>query len=361
MKIAVSGTRGIPNLLGGVETHCEELFPRLAAYGFDITVFRRKNYVKDQLTEYKGVHLVTLQAPKKKAFEAIVHTIKSVVYAKWKLKAKVIHIHAVGPALAIPFARILGLKVVFTHHGPDYERDKWGAAARFMLRLGERWGVRYANEVIVISQVINRQIQQRYQRMDAHLIYNGVPHPVIQNDIDYLKSLNIQPKKYIFALGRFVPEKKFHQLIQAFTTLKDKRGYQLVIAGDVDIADDYSQSLKQLAHENQVVLTGFVKGVPLQTLWSHAAAFVLPSSHEGLPISLLEAMSYQLPAIVSDIEANLEVGLPKGCYFPVNEFNVLTEKLERFIHFNAAKPFYDLTKYQWDRIAKQTAAVYQRL
>jgi len=361
MKIAVVGTRGIPNILGGIETHCEELFPRIVSKGFDITVFRRKEYVKDCLSDYKGVRLVTLQSPKKKAFEAIIHTVKAIVYARYKLHADAVHIHAVGPALATPLARLLGLKVVFTHHGPDYERDKWGKIARRILRLGERLGVRYANEVIVISRVINNLIQQKYNRTNAHIIYNGVSKPVFYTDVKYLNKLKIEPKKYLFAMGRFVQEKNFHQLIQAFVSLNENKGYRLVIAGDADFQDEYAQKLKQLAKENDIVLTGFLKGPQLQTLWSNAGGFVLPSSHEGLPISLLEAMSYRLPVIVSNIPANMEVELSPDCYFQVNDVETLKEKLQQFIHTGNQQHYYSMDKYQWDRIAEQTADIYQRL
>lgn len=176
MKIVVTGTRGIPGIMGGVETHCEELFPRIARKGFDVTVIRRKSYVHDTLRQYEGITLVDLETPKKKSLEAIVHTFRAVLKAK-KLKADIIHIHAVGPALLTPVARLLGLKVVFTHHGPDYDRDKWGAAAKTALRLGEMMGTRFANEVIVISNVINDILSRKYHRKECHLITTGFRLP----------------------------------------------------------------------------------------------------------------------------------------------------------------------------------------
>ena len=153
MKIVVTGTRGIPNVMGGVETHCEELFPRIAEKGEDVTVIRRSNYVSDGMTEWKGVRLVTLPSPKKKSFEAIIHTFRAINKAK-KLGADILHIHAIGPALLVPYAKMRGMNVVFTHHGPDYDRDKWGFAAKTILKLGEIMGCMFADEVIVISDVI---------------------------------------------------------------------------------------------------------------------------------------------------------------------------------------------------------------
>ena len=357
-KIVVTGTRGIPNILGGVETHCEELFSRIAACGYDVTLIRRTSYVRGSLSEYKGVKLMDMQTPKKKSFEAIIHTLRAVWAAKFKLRADILHIHAIGPALLTPFARLLGLKVVFTHHGHDYDRDKWGKVAKIMLKLGERMGCRFANEVIVISEVINNNIKRLYNCNNAHLIYNGVPAPNFINDTSYLDELGVESKKYVFAMGRFVPEKNFHQLINAFSAL-NRHDCKLVLAGDTDHEDDYSLRLKQQAKENGVILTGFIKGEKLYSLLTHSRLFVLPSSHEGLPISLLEAMSYNLPVIVSDIPANLEVGLPARNYFKVGNEKELAQKLQENINTPFQKANYQMDKYQWDKIAEQTVEVYK--
>jgi glycosyltransferase involved in cell wall biosynthesis len=361
MKIVVIGTRGIPNILGGIETHCEELFPRIAAHGYDITLIRKTSYVQDSLQEYKGVKLADISTPKKKSLEVIVHALRAVWAAKFRFRADILHIHAIGAALAMPFARLLGLKVVFTHHGHDYNREKMVKVAKLVLKFGERIGCRFANEVIVISEVINNNIKKLYHREDAHLIPNGVPAPDFIQSTHYLDELGIMPQKYIFAMGRFVPEKNFHQLINAFSSLNNHDGYKLVLAGDVDFYDKYSYELKELAYKEGVILTGFIKGKNLHELLTHAYAFVLPSSHEGLPISLLEAMSYNLPVIVSDIPANLEVGLPPDSYFQVGNEEKLVEKLEKLINEKPVKCKYQLENYHWENIAQQTIKIYERI
>ena len=359
MKIVVTGTRGIPNIMGGVETHCEELFPRLVERGFDVTVVRRKSYVHDSLTTYKGVKLLDVETPKKKSFEAIVHTFRAILKAK-QLHADVVHIHAIGPALLVPMARLLGMKVVFTHHGPDYDRDKWGTAAKTMLKLGERMGTMFANEVIVISEVINQLLIKKYGRQDCHLIYNGVPEPEFCDFPEYFEELGIEGGNYVLGMCRFVPEKNLHHLIEAFSTL-DAKECKLVLAGDTDFEDDYSRRLKQMAREHGVVLTGFVKGRKLHSLLSHARCFVLPSSHEGLPIALLEAMSYHRPVVVSAIPANLEVGLDKESYFQVGDVDALAGKLQRMVDMPYREVYYDMSKYNWDTIADQVAQLYKSL
>ena len=365
MKIVVTGTRGIPNIMGGVETHCEELFPRIVLYGHEVTVIRRDSYVHDSLSEWKGVNLIDIEAPKKKSFEAIVHTFRAINKAK-KLGADVLHIHAIGPALLAPYAKLLGMKVVFTHHGPDYDRDKWGFAAKTMLKLGESMGCRYADHVIVISDVIKNLIAKRCGRTrNVHLIYNGVPKPEICHEPEYFKELGIEEGKYILGMCRFVPEKHLHDLVEAYARLKVQKrisdDVKLVLAGDTDFEDDYSLHLKKMARENGVVLTGFIRGTRLHSLLTNALCYSLPSSHEGLPIALLEAMSYRLPVITSSIPANLEVGLDASCYHEVGDVDALASKIESIVNLPLQRIDYDMGKYDWNHIAEQVNNVYREL
>ena len=374
MKIVVTGTRGIPNIMGGVETHCEELFPRIASRGFDVTVIRRSNYVQDDLKEWKGVKIVTLESHKKKSFEAIVHTFRAINEAK-RLGADVLHIHAIGPALLVPYAKLLGMKVVFTHHGPDYDRDKWGLAAKTILKMGERMGCMFADDVIVISNVIKNLIAKKYGRTKhVHLIYNGVSKPEICDYPEYFEQLGIEKGQYVLGMCRFVPEKNLHHLVEAFVKWKksqtgstdgtdlssSKKDVKLVLAGDTDFEDSYSLGLKEMARKNGVVLTGFIKGRKLHSLLTNCRCYCLPSSHEGLPIALLEAMSYGVKVVVSDIPANLEVGLPKGDYFHCGDVDELADKLGKIVEQPLQHIDYDMSKYDWEKIADEVADIYKK-
>ena len=361
MKIAVTGTRGIPSIQGGVETHCEELFPRIAASGAEITLFRRASYVggSEGMDSFRGVRLVDLPTPRKKAFEAIIHTARAVARAR-RMNADIIHIHAIGPALLTPVARMLGMKVVVTHHGFYYDREKWGRVAKFMLRLGERLGARHADALIVISDHIRTSIASRYGRTDTDLIFNGVPEANRDPETDCLDSWGVKSGEYVLALGRFVKEKNFHLLIEAFRELAPW-GVKLVIAGDADMPDEYSENLKRKARAAGVVITGFVKGKPLRQLLTHARLFCLPSTHEGLPISLLEAMSYDLDVLVSDIPANRLPQLAKEDFFATGNRSDLVAALRRKLDLPPSRRRYDLSDYDWDVIARKTAGVYRRI
>ncbi len=361
MKIFVTGTRGIPDIPGGVEKHCQELFPRIAARGHEVFLCTRAFYVTGKSEKWHGIKLVKCFAPRLKSFEAIVHTFISLLKARL-YSPDIVHIHAIGPSLLTPLARLIGLKVVVTNHGPDYERQKWGNVARLVLRLGEKLGGLYANEVIVISSVIGNIVQERCHR-ESNLIYNGVSLPSKSKESDYLQQKSIDPNNYVLAVARFVPEKGLHDLIEAFRGIETD--CKLVIAGDADHETDYSRNLRQMAAEDKrVILTGYITGEPLNQVYSHARLFVLPSYHEGLPIALLEALSYGLVALVSDIPANKEVGLIPDRYFRCGYVEDLKDKMQALLDKGMSDSEREAIsnmleeKYNWDRIAEQTIKVY---
>jgi len=364
MKIFVTGTRGIPDISGGVEKHCQELYQKIISSGHEVFLATRKPYVRHEQDHWQGVQLCHIYAPHKKSLEAIIHTFLAIIKARL-INVDIIHIHAVGPGLLVPFARLLGLKVVFTNHGPDYNRGNWGRTAKCMLRLGEYLGCKFANEVIVVSTVIGDIVKKRCGR-NSHLIYNGVPVSNRNNCTDYLDKRAIKPGKYLLAVARFVPEKGLHDLLKAFKMFTFD--YQLVIAGDADHETDYSLALKEQAGlDERVILTGYISGEELKQVFSHAKLFVLPSYHEGLPIALLEAMSYELPVLVSDIPANKEVELPKERYFPCGNTKELQAKIKQIIDKDLTDDElndYQLQiekKYNWHKISEQTMAVYEKV
>lgn len=362
MKIVVVGLRGFPNIQGGIETHCEELYPRIVQFGEEVIVVRRTGFIKENpvRTSYKGVKFKDINSPFITGLEAAIHTLKGIWFAK-RIHADIVHIHAIGPSIAIPLAKVLGLKIVMTHHGPDYDREKWGFFARFILKLGERFAAWWADEIISISTVISDILKQKYNRVkNVHLIYNGITTFPQTLSISYLKELYLQPGKYILGVGRFVEEKRFDKLIEAYVKL-NRPEYKLVIAGDADYHSSYCCSLKDFAAENQVILPGIVKGEKLYELYANAALFVLPSSHEGLPITLLEAMSCQRKVLASDIPANKVVGLPQKNYFHTNDLNDMVTHIQSLLDVPNDSQQYDLSKYDWDHIAQQIEKVYVNL
>ncbi|MDR4507110.1 MAG: glycosyltransferase family 4 protein [Candidatus Brocadiaceae bacterium] len=369
LKIAVLGIRGFPHVQGGVEVHCQNLYPHLVHNGYEVIVFTRKPYVDPSINAYRGVKLIPLPCLKNKFFETFLHTFIGIFVVR-KYFPDILHIHAIGPALFVPLARLLGLKVVMTTHGPDYQREKWGKLAKIILKLGERLGSTWANQVICISEPIARGIREKYNR-EVTVIPNGVTVQKISKKEDALRKYGLEKGMYLLAVGRFVPEKGFHDLIDAFNLFQTlysqgaAEKWKLVIIGRADHEDKYSLELQEKARKNSsIILTGFLTGEPLQELSGNAGLFVIPSYYEGLPIVLLEAMSYGLSCIASDIPANRNVALPENRFFRAGDSKALALKIKEFVdepltEDEIRKQIHMITEvYNWEVIAKKTEKVY---
>lgn len=363
INIMVLGLRGFPNVQGGVESHCQELYPRLIEKGFSVDVITRAPYVDRSIKEWKGVRFRALWSPASSSLEAMLHSLIGVLYAAVK-RPDVLHIHAIGPGIVTPIARLLGLRVVVTHHGPDYDREKWGKFARFILKLGEAMGMRFSSRRIVISNVIRALVMDKYTK-DSDLIPNGVSPAGAPGTGKVLSECGLEAGKYVALVSRMVPEKRHINLIKAFRQAALGE-WKLALIGDLSAEDVYVGKVRaEVGESSDVVLTGFRSGEQLRDLLTNAGVFVLPSSHEGLPIALLEAMSYGLPVIASDIPAHLELDLDKRCYFPLGDEGQLSDRLKLFEQDDEFRRSQSVIgkklvaeKYDWDDVASRTADVY---
>jgi glycosyltransferase involved in cell wall biosynthesis len=363
MKVMVLGIRGLPNVPGGIETHAEQLYRRIAKLGCEIEVIVRSPFVPPDVRRVAGIRVRRIWAPRRTGLEAFVHSFLGLIYAAFA-RPDVLHVHAIGPAIVAPFAHLLGLKVLVTHHGPDYERDKWGAFARAVLRTGERFGMRYSDARVAISNNIAEHVRKNYG-VDCDLIPNGVVVPQKRVGKAHLETFGLKPGRYFLHVSRLVPEKRHIDLIDAFKAARTP-GWKLALVGGIG-ADEYSRQVVAAASDPDIVMTGFQNGEALEQLYAHAGAFVLPSSHEGLPIALLEALSYGLRVLASDIPAHLEVGLERSSYFRSGDLDSLRRGLEGIMRApndpsaRAARRDLVRREYDWDRIAAQTEAVYERI
>ncbi len=366
VKVMMLGLRGFPDVQGGVEKHAEQLCTRLVNLGCQVeVVVRSPSQPVENGKFWRGIKFTRIWAPKSSGLEAVAHTFLGVLYAAIK-RPDILHIQAIGPALFAPLARLFGLNVVVTHHGPDYDREKWGRFARSVLRLGEYCGMRFSHRSIAISNVIRELVREKHQ-VKCDLIHNGVVIPEIPRTARTLAEFGLEPGRYILMVSRLVEEKRHLDLIEAFSRAQ-LHGWKLAIVGGSDHPDDYEQKvISTAAKVPGVVLTGFQKGQKLQELFAHAGLFVLPSTHEGLPIAMLEALSYGLPVVASNIPANVEVGLDAESYFPVGDVGALAIAIQQH-----ARPMEDVTdrafvrhwvgeKYDWHRIAEQTIRVYRSI
>jgi glycosyltransferase involved in cell wall biosynthesis len=366
LKVTALGLRGIPNVPGGVEVHASELYPRLHALGAKVTVLGRSPYRSAGCPDqWRGVNIRWISSPRVQGVEALVHTFLGVLYAAVQ-RPDVLHIHAVGPWLWVPLAKLFGLKVVVTHHGQDYLREKWNAPARALLRFGERMGITFADERIVISYAIREAVQAKYGR-GATLIPNGVGDLRRVPGRTLLDKYGLTPQRYVVQVSRLVPEKRQCDLIAAFNDVQ-LSGWKLLLVGGAQGSQRYAELLrKQYEGNDKIVCTGFLSPPEVQELLSHAGIFALPSSHEGLPIALLEAMKLGIPVVASNIAANLEVGLGQASYFPLGDIKALSARLreiaaatseEREAIAKQLEVF--CARYDWDVIAKATMQILEQ-
>lgn len=304
MKIAVIGTRGVPATFGGVEKHCEEIYSILAELGHKITIYSRKGYIQDGIEEYKGLTIKTLPTFNSKYLEAPVHTILSLLFIVFS-DADIIHFHAQGPCLFAFIAKVFApkKKLIFTCHGVDCERSKWNFLSRKIIKLGEISSAKLFDEQITVSNYLENYYNEKYG-INPITIPNGIylKKEITQNDI--LKKFNLKPHSYLLFVGRLVPEKNIHKLIDCYKKLNTN--LKLVIAGGACGTDAYERTLKNMSNPN-IIFTSYIYKNDLDTIYSNAYAFISLSENEGLPLTLLEALSYKTPCIVSNIGPHVEI------------------------------------------------------
>ncbi|MGH9246813.1 MAG: glycosyltransferase family 4 protein [Acidimicrobiales bacterium] len=369
LRIAMIGQRGVPATFGGIERHVEELASRLAARGHEVTVFCRTNYSPDRRSTHRGMRLRHLPTIGTKHLDAITHSTLS-TGAAMAGRFDVIHYHAFGPGLVAPLPRYLSrAKVVMTVHALDDERSKWSTGAQRILRLAQWMSARVPDRTIVVSSALADHYAARHHRSTTW-IANGVLAPTPLPAREITERFGLKPRSYLLFVGRFVQEKAPDLLVEAFLRLSVAHpDLRLVLAGGSSFTDQFVNDLARLtARNDRVVLPGYAYGSLLAELYSNAAAFVLPSKLEGLPLTLLEAASYGTPVVASAIEPHVEVlgcDAPGHRLFSPGDVDDLAAAVQRALadpaaELAAADGLRDevLRRYDWNRTAEQTEALY---
>ena len=357
---------------GGVEIVVKELCTRMAQQGCEVTCYNRSGhhvsgaeYDDVDKTDYKGIIQKYVPTIEKKGLAAVSSSFFAALYSAFG-KYDVVHIHAEGPAFFSWLPKMLGKRVVVTIHGIDWQREKWqsGFGSKF-IRQGEKNAVKYADEIIVLSKGVQDYFKDTYGRK-THFISNGVNRPKIREAELITEKYGLTKNSYILFLGRLVPEKGIRYLVEAFKSVKiDKK---LVIAGGSSDTDSFMKELKELAKDDgRIIFTGFVQGQMLDELYSNAYIYTLPSDLEGMPLSLLEAMSYGNCCLVSNILECTEVVEDKALIFKKSDVSDLRERLqdacdhpEKVMQMKKQAADFICEKYNWDEVVKETMRLYRR-
>ena len=372
LKIAMFGHKRIPSREGGVEIVVKELATRMSKEGHKVTCYNRgghhvsgSEFDTEEKTEFHGVKIKTVPTIEKKGLAAVSASFFAAICSAFG-NYDVVHIHAEGPASFCWLPRLMGKKVIVTIHGLDWQREKWnGGFASKYIHFGERMAAKWADKIIVLSREVQKYFKDEYGR-NTVFIPNGVTRAEKHNADLISQKFGLQKDAYILYLGRIVPEKGEHYLIQAFKQIETDK--KLVIAGGASDTDDYLKSLKELASgEERIIFTGFVQGELLQELYSNAYVYVLPSDLEGMPLSLLEAMSFGNCCLTSDIPECTEVIGHHGVSFKKGNVSDLKEKLQELCDqestvcdYQKKASDYICRKYDWDVIVQKTLMLYQQ-
>lgn len=369
MRICHLGMKQVPSRQGGIEIVVEQLATRMVALGHVVTCYNRgghhvcgKEFDTERPKTYRGVRLVYLPTINCRGLAAITSSVSGAICAAFG-KYDIVHFHAEGPAFMCWLPKLFGKKVIVTVHGLDWRRAKWGWLASRYIMGGERCAVRYADEIIVLSKEVQNYFQDIYQRK-AVFIPNGVERPNIKNADLIIKEFNLHKDDYILFLGRLVPEKGLRYLIQAFKEINTNK--KLVIAGGTSDTESFVKELLKLAESDQRILfTGFVQGQILEELYSNAYIYTLPSDLEGMPLSLLEAMSYGNCCLVSDISECKEVVENHAVSFRQGNVTDLKNKLQILCDDEMLVKSYKeksvkfiCKKYDWNQVIQQTLNLY---
>lgn len=371
MKIAMIGHKRIPSREGGVEIVVEKLAERMVAQGHEVYAYNRKGHHvsgKENDTkavkEYKGIHIITVPTFEKKSLNAFVYSVLASIYAIFQ-HYDVIHYHASGSCAMLWLPKLFGIHTVATIHGLDSQRSKWGGFASKYLQFGEKMAAKYADELIVLSEGNRKYFKDMYGR-NATLIPNGVEKPELKEAKLILERYGLKKRSYILFLARIVPEKGLHYLIEAFKDIETDK--KLCIVGGTSHSGEYVEQVVKMAEDDpRIMFLGFQQGAALEELFSNAYLYVLPSDVEGMPISLLEAMSYGNCCVVSDIVENADVVEDKGVTFEKSNVKSLEKELknlledERIVNMLKAESREFITrKYNWDEVVEKTIQLYEK-
>ncbi len=366
VRVAMIGQKGYPPVHGGIERHVAELSRRLVQRGLEVDIFSRPHYSPAHgPTDLPGLRVVRRPSLPTKHLDAITHSSLVTLEAVWH-RYDLLHFHALGPGLLAGPARLCGRRTVLTVHGLDWQREKWGPLARLVLRAGEEASARWPHRTIVVSRALQEHYRHRHG-VETVCIPNGIS-PAAPRDPVLLDEHGIVPP-YVLFVGRLVPEKGCHILVEAHRRLPEelRRRFPLVIAGDDPFGGQYVRRLRA-ADDAHVRWLGFVHGPLLDELYDHAGLVVLPSTLEGLSIALLEAMSHRRACLVSDIPPNREAGGEAVAYVQPEDpvalaaaMSALLDDRQRRLRMGGLALARVRERYSWEQVVAATLAVYGEL
>jgi len=231
--------------------------------------------------------------------------------------------------------------------------------------------VKKANKIISITNFTKNELLRYYKGIEkkVNVVYNGFNN-LSNNSIcdknisDKISKLLVC--KYILTVSTISPRKNIDTLIKAFNEIDNKENIKLVIAGSNGwMYESIHYLVCDLNLSDRIVFTGKVNDDELKFLYKNASVFVYPSLYEGFGLPPLEAMSYGVRTIVSDVTCLKEVLGDSSEYFPPKDYKYISSILNGIFKSNNQNESYDynytLNKYSWRKCANETIKIYNEI
>lgn len=366
LRIAAFGIRTLPPSSGaaGADTFASELYKRLAKRGHQVTAYCRQ-YPSDDLpvlNQFEGIRLIHIRTVKQTGFDTLLHSFKSTMHIILRNTGDVVHIHNGGNSIWAVVLRLFGKQVFVSQDGVDWKRDKWPWYARSYLRLSAAVTAWIPNAVIFDNIYAQQQFEELFGRRRFFCIPYGADFPE-PTGTEVLDQLNLIKDEYFLFIGRFIPDKGIHYLIEAFEKVDTKKQL-IIIGGSPNPGSDYELKIRA-TRDPRIRFLGYIYGREMLQVMAGAFCYVQPSDVEGLSPVLLTAMGFGKPMICSNIKENLFAVADTALTFEAGSPSALRERLQQALQdpgkmqlLGQAAKERALKTFSWETVTEQHLAVF---
>jgi glycosyltransferase involved in cell wall biosynthesis len=362
LKIAAfGGFRSIPPKAGsaGSDKFAVELYPRIVAKGHRVIAYTRiypkENFESNQ-EKYKGVILKAFRTVNKAGFDSLLHSFKATLDVIFKNTADCVHLHSGANSIWAIFLRLAGKKVIVSQFAMDWKRDKWAWYAK-LFYLFSNYLTAHVPNVVVFDNIFTKEYFERKYKKHFEFIPYGCEVPIPSEDKAILKKLGIEEKEYFLFVGRFIPDKGIHLLIEAFEKVKTSK--KLVLIGGSPNPSDYEKRVKN-TKDGRIIFPGYIYGEDTNVLMKNAYSYIQPSLIEGLSPVILTVMGLGTPLICSNIRENVFITKDNATLFENGDVFSLIEAIKKVlldeigIERISNEGKYDvLSRFNWDKITEK--------
>ncbi len=366
MKIAILGTKGIPNNYGGYEQFAEFISQRLIARGHAVTVYNPSFHAYRE-DSYKGVRIIRKYSP-----EPLIGGSANFIYDFLCLRDALTRdfdlIYEAGYHSVAPAYRMLGVRkirkpvIVTNMDGLEYNRSKWSHFTQQLIRRLERIAVRDSPHMISDNIGIQEYYRDNFGKESFFLPYGA--DPVTNVDPVHLDPYGVAPYNFIILVARFEPENNLETALDGFLASGSKMTF--LVVGNHETR--YGRYLRSKFSDDRIRFTGGIYSKPvLDSLRHHAAAYIHGHSVGGTNPSLLEAMACGSFILAHDNPFNRKVLFDAAYYFQNSEeikalLTQLTDlRQQQAKAFGAQHLRRIQTEYNWDTIVDQHERLFHEL